>query len=447
MWKGYGVASRSFWTGTVAAMGAALVSLAVFLAAGAGPAGAAFPGENGRIAFIRSNDVWTMNPDGSEQTNLTNTPEVWKTEPSFSPDGTKLVFEGRPPTAQGVDTPDIYTVNADGTGQTNLTDTPGVSELKPAWSPDGGRILFFAASASGERREARTMDADGTDQETLASDVGYLGGDPDWSPDGTRIAFVSYEEEGVVDGEGYDLNYSVSVVGADGSDPTRVAGPYYEITYGDGPTWSPDGERVAFSVTHGPDGDDEFYANTLVDIHVADVDGSPEPRQIRTRDIGESYPAWSPDGERLATDGWVEDRNGLDLVEGLYVGEPESPDRELVVNGRFDDIDWGPLPGAPQQDAVAPTITRPRPAPGSEVRDRTPTVRAVVRDETSELAKSDIELRVDGRTKSFSYDPQTDRLSRATKKLAYGRHTVEVEATDGSGNTATERWSVRVVRR
>ncbi len=31
-------------------------------------------------------------------------------------------------------------------------------------------------------------------------------------------------------------------------------------------------------------------------------------------------------------------------------------------------------------------------------------------------------------------DPETDRLSRATKQLSYGRHTVEVTATDGRGS-------------
>ena len=54
---------------------------------------------------------------------------------------------------------------------------------------------------------------------------------------------------------------------------------------------------------------------------------------------------------------------------------------------------------------------------------------------------------MDGKAKDFSYDPDTDRLSRATNELSYGRHTVVVTATDGAGNGATERWSFRVVRR
>ena len=35
------------------------------------PAQASFPGQNGKIAFERGRDVWTMNPDGSGATALT----------------------------------------------------------------------------------------------------------------------------------------------------------------------------------------------------------------------------------------------------------------------------------------------------------------------------------------------------------------------------------------
>ncbi|MEJ7843804.1 MAG: hypothetical protein WKF95_18745 [Rubrobacter sp.] len=120
-----------------------------------------------------------------------------------------------------------------------------------------------------------------------------------------------------------------------------------------------------------------------------------------------------------------------------------------MTTGRFYNLDWGPLPGGQEQeqDATDPAVTRPRPAPGFEIRDRTPTISTVVRDGMSELAKADIELRVDGKRKGFSYDPQTDRLSRVTRKLSYGRHTVEVVTTDGAGNVATKGWSFRVVRR
>ena len=51
----------------------------------------AYPGGNGRIAFESSRDgnleIYSMNPDGSGQTNLTNDPAE-DTDPVWSPDGT-----------------------------------------------------------------------------------------------------------------------------------------------------------------------------------------------------------------------------------------------------------------------------------------------------------------------------------------------------------------------
>jgi uncharacterized Zn-finger protein len=38
------------------------------------PAQATFPGTNGMIAFEKNSDIWTMNPDGSNQVDITNTP-------------------------------------------------------------------------------------------------------------------------------------------------------------------------------------------------------------------------------------------------------------------------------------------------------------------------------------------------------------------------------------
>jgi len=71
-------------------------------------------------------------------------------------------------------------------------------------------------------------------------------------------------------------------------------------------------------------------------------------------------------------------------------------------------------------------------------------VSALVRDNT-ELAEADLRFRVDGRARGFSYDPETDRLSRATGRLSYGRHDVKIVATDGVGNRAVRFWSFRVV--
>ena len=94
---------------------------------------------------------------------------------------------------------------------------------------------------------------------------------------------------------------------------------------------------------------------------------------------------------------------------------------------------------------MPPTISSLKPAPGSATHDRTPHISAVVRDAETELTQSNITLKVDGSVKSFAYDGVRDRLVRQSNKLAYGKHTVSVKATDGQ-ETTTRIWSFKVVR-
>jgi subtilisin family serine protease len=99
------------------------------------------------------------------------------------------------------------------------------------------------------------------------------------------------------------------------------------------------------------------------------------------------------------------------------------------------------------KDTTDPTISSLRPAPGSEIRDRTPAVAATVRDDKTNLAKSNIRLYVDGNSRgAFSYDAATDRLKFTSGTLAYGRHTVRIVATDTAGNAGDKSWAFKVVR-
>jgi hypothetical protein len=80
-------------------------------------------------------------------------------------------------------------------------------------------------------------------------------------------------------------------------------------------------------------------------------------------------------------------------------------------------------------------------------RDRTPTIRATVRDSQTNLGKGNIAVYVDGRRRStFSYDRARDRLSYGGGRMAYGRHTVRVVARDDVGLRTSRSWNLRVVR-
>jgi len=156
---------------------------------------ATFPGANGKIAFVRSNDVWRMNPDGSNQTNITNTPTAIEDAPAWSADGMQIAY---------VRDRAIWTMNADGTLPTQVVPAPttfGCNPFpqdaldSPAWSPDGSKIVFvrFTCTRDPDQHETPsydlyTVNPDGTGEKLLVKE----GTNPRWSPDGTKVGYTFF---------------------------------------------------------------------------------------------------------------------------------------------------------------------------------------------------------------------------------------------------------------
>ena len=146
---------------------------------------ATFPGTNGRIAFTSDRDgatnteIYSMNPDGTGQTNLTRNPSR-DSDPAWSPNGAKIAFTSDRSAAGAWD---VFVMNADGSGAVNLTNNPAL-DWNPAWSPDGSRIAFTTYRAGGG--EIFVMNIDGSNPVRLTNNTFY-DRHPRWSPDGTRV--------------------------------------------------------------------------------------------------------------------------------------------------------------------------------------------------------------------------------------------------------------------
>ncbi len=106
--------------------------------------------DGGRIAFFSNRregredlpvslQLYVMNGDGTGQRRLTDEGSALDYNISWSPDGSRLVFQSRPEINPGVHS--LYTVGTDGTGRTRITDGQN-NDFSPHWSPDGNRILF-----------------------------------------------------------------------------------------------------------------------------------------------------------------------------------------------------------------------------------------------------------------------------------------------------------------
>jgi hypothetical protein len=285
-----------------------LVALAASLAL-APAAHATFPGANGKIAFVCGSAICTVNPDGSNEVQLTQ-PDTsngdFDSSPTWSADGTKVAF-----TSRRNGNYEIYVMSGEGTGVMRLTNDPAVDEW-PAWSPDGQKIAFN--SARDGNYEVYVMNANGSGQTNITNFSPAFDGEPNWSPDGQSITFTSTRNNG------YAHIYTMR---SDGLLPIqRTFGSVLDWE----PNWSPDGQRIAFV------NDYDFEGG--YDVWVLSVNG-PTQTDI-TGDMGGWHnPAWSPDGEKIIADDWYGDILTINLACCNYT---------FLTKGGAPD--WQPLPTA-----------------------------------------------------------------------------------------------------
>jgi len=107
-----------------------------------------------KILFLRvdrdseKKQLWVMNLDGSDETQLTSNTTYDIAQARWSPDDTKIIYASN----EGIDnnkTPnfDIWIMNVDGTNKTQLT-TNGSHDDAPCWDRQG-RFIYFRSNRGG----------------------------------------------------------------------------------------------------------------------------------------------------------------------------------------------------------------------------------------------------------------------------------------------------------
>ena len=119
---------------------AIVVAVATF-SLGGGAAQATTPsGEDGRIAFVRANQIYTMGPGGANVRQLTTSGKNYR--PEWSPDGRRLSYiheaDGRR---------DVWVMSGIGGSKRAVTRSGDVTSAGATWSPDGRTFAYGAPIA------------------------------------------------------------------------------------------------------------------------------------------------------------------------------------------------------------------------------------------------------------------------------------------------------------
>jgi TolB protein len=274
-------------------------------------------GDVGVVIFARTEktnwttDIFTMNEDGTNQTNISDWSDMFDDTWGLfcSPNGEKIAFSGP---INGYY--DIYVMNADGTDIINLTNTNGQDETEPTWSPDGTKIAFTNFTA------IYIMNSDGTGRYKLSHSGGYNEYTPEfpsWSPDGTKLVFADWKDS-LATIFIHDFDTGVTSDIANGGSPAwsadgnkiafsgginlhelhvmntdRSGGVTTLYSFSDvwnnfirSVAWSPNSEKIAFDV--------ENYNQDDLDIYVINADGTNFENITNTTGVDERYPAWLP---------------------------------------------------------------------------------------------------------------------------------------------------------
>jgi Ca2+-binding RTX toxin-like protein len=216
--------------------------------------------DGGRIAWTAIRDgverLLVANADGSDERALADADPVGSM-PAWSPDGSKIAFEG----ASATNPTPLEVVDLGSAAISRLVS--GVFDQ--SWAPDGSEIAVEAFDAHVRPVIGAVDPRDGSlrfvtgelDTPDQPVDSG-----PDWSPDSSQIAFTH---------GAFGVPPEVQAVARDGSGRR-------DVTQGEDPTWSPDGSQLAFVRGGG--------------VWTSALDGSRESRLAWVPDVVATRPRW-----------------------------------------------------------------------------------------------------------------------------------------------------------
>ena len=267
-----------------------------------------------QIAYVGAKsgnkEIWVMDYDGANQHQVSQLKSISLT-PRWSPDATKIAFTCYVP-FRGITSAQICIHSTD---TNHLMSFPryGGTNASPAWSPDGSQLAFM--SSQGGDPEIYISDSTGGHLHRVTFAAG-VSTSPAWNPKtGKQIVFVS-------DRGGSPVLY---LSNSDGSNAQKIDLP--DMGYVIDPSWSPNGQLVAFSWRR-PTGNYDVYVMDIVSHQLVEL----------TRDTGRNErPSWAPDGRHIV---FESTRTGTRQIWSMLADG--SQPRQLTYQGQNESPNWSP---------------------------------------------------------------------------------------------------------
>ena len=263
--------------------------------------------KNQKIAFTSdrdgNNEIYIMNPDGTEQTNLTRH-KASDFQPTWSPTGAQILFAS---TRNGM--PNLYLMDADGENLKKVFND-FKSRSAPAWSPDGRQISYIRDDGA---RELYIASLSKKIEKRIAP-VGRFDGYSNWSPDGTKIVFDAPLRQG-------NTTSRIHIFNLITGEKEALFGNVVGISVGS-PTWSPSGDKIVFN----------WFEGGNSSIYIMNDDGSGTERIVQPlAGFSTAHPDWAPDGNALVYERYdLKSNNRHIYTVDLNGGEPEKLTRKGI---------------------------------------------------------------------------------------------------------------------
>jgi Tol biopolymer transport system component len=229
--------------------------------------------------------------------------------PSFSPDGTQVTFSWN---GEKEDNLDIYVKLIGAEPPLRLTTNPA-NDFSPAWSPDGRWIAFLRVLPAGKAAVVLISPIGGPEQiltETYLDQNNVDGPFLAWSPESRWLAMVGFDKPGEV--------MALFLYSVETGEKRRLTSPPRTSVGDSCPAFSPDGRILAFFHWASWPNSDLF----LLDLS-QDYKPAAEPRRLTFGNWRAASPAWTTDGSSLVFSALSGGDSSLWSVAASGTSEPQ----------------------------------------------------------------------------------------------------------------------------